>query len=88
MEIDTSKRDRHLEIRDGEYYYRGAQGTETELLGLHCKALHSDNGYFFQFDTGHFTTKFAKVEITEDEFIALRNGDISFDSINNKYKRV
>jgi len=87
LNIDTSKRDRHLEIRGGEYYFRDARGNENELLGMHCMAFHSDGSYFFQFDVGHFATKFVNAEITEEEFTALRNGEISFDKLNKKYAK-
>jgi len=87
LKIDTSKRDRHLDLRDGEYYFCNAQGNETELLGIHCKAFYADGAYFFQFDSGHFATKFANAKITEEEFLALRRGEISFDKLHKKYAK-
>jgi hypothetical protein len=87
LKIDTSKRDSHLEMRGGEYYFCNAEGNETELVGMHCKAFYSNGSYFFQFDSGHFTTKFVNAEITEEEYIALRNGEISFDKLNKKYAK-
>lgn len=87
LKIDTSKRNRHLELRGGEYYFCNAKGNETELLGMHCKAFLSDGAYFFQFDSGHFKTKFINAEITEKEFTALRSGEISFDKLNKKYSK-
>ncbi|MEJ6405111.1 hypothetical protein [Yoonia sp. 2307UL14-13] len=87
LKIDTEKRDRHLELRDGEYYFCNAKGSETELLGMHCKAFCSDGAYFFQFDSGHYMTKFVNAEMTKKEFIALRSGEISFDKLNKKYAK-
>ena len=87
VKIDTSQRDRHLELREGEYYFCNARGNEKELLGMHCKAFHSDGVYFFQFDSGHLATKFTDVEIMEEEFLALRRGEISFDKIYKKYSK-
>lgn len=85
LKIDTSQRDRNLEIREGEYYFCNARGNETELLGMHCKAFYSDGAYFFRFDSGHFATKLTDVKIMEEEFVALRSGEISFDKIYKKY---
>lgn len=87
LKIDTSQRDRHLELSGGEYYFCNAEGNETELLGMHCKAFYSDGAYFLQFDSGHFATKFTDVKIMEEEYIALRSGEISFDKLYKKYSK-
>ncbi|WP_085902372.1 hypothetical protein [Kiloniella majae] len=87
LKIDTSKRDRHLELRGDEYYFCNAKGNEDELLGMHCKAFLSDGKYFFQFDSGHFMTKFVNAEMAEEDFMMLRSGKISFDKIHKKYAK-
>lgn len=85
LNIDTSKRDQNLELRGGEYYFCNAQGNETELLGMHCKVFCSDGEYFIRFDSGHFATKFIDTKITEEDFVALRDGKISFDKVYKNY---
>ena len=85
LKIDSSKRGAHLRKRNGKFYFYNSNGYETELLGMHCKAFSADQKYYFSFDAGHFKTKFIDVEISEDDFISLRNGQISFDEIQNKY---
>jgi len=54
---------------------------------MHCKAFHSDGAYFFQFDSGHLATKFTDVKISEEEFVALRSGEISFDKLCKRYSK-
>lgn len=87
LKLDTSMRDKHLELRDGKYYFINSTGNETELLGMHCKAFHLDGAYYFQYDAGHFMSKFINVKISKDEFLSLRSSDISFDDLHEKYAK-
>ena len=87
VKIDTSQRDKHLCKRGGKYFFSNATGAETELKGMHCKAYKLKGKYFFQFDEGHFMTKFVDVETTEDDFVLLRSGLLSFEDLQHKCAR-
>lgn len=56
--------------------------------GAHWKAWESDCKYFFEFDAGHLVTTFKVVEISKEEYLLLRSGQLDDILLINKYAKL
>ena len=74
----------------GKTYYPRPQkpvSSDTEFHGAYSRAWIEDGQYYFEYDSGHFQTKFEKVQISEDEFRELQEEKISPIELARKYEK-
>lgn len=71
----------------GDTYYpkKNRDNLNDEVKGAYWRAWRNGNKYFYEFDVGHFSTKFKVVEISGDDFLSLKDGRSDNSGISKKY---
>ncbi|MES9963442.1 MAG: hypothetical protein ABW116_07860 [Candidatus Sedimenticola sp. 20ELBAFRAG] len=72
----------------GNTYYPREQkieASDSEIKGNYWRAWSEDGRCFYEFDEGHFASKFKTVEISNDDFELLKSGGISDSDLTLKY---
>ncbi|WP_135622501.1 hypothetical protein [Solemya pervernicosa gill symbiont] len=73
----------------GNTYYPKEPQTEiseSEIKGSYWRAWSEGEKYFYEFDEGHFASKFRTVEISCDDYQLLKSGKITDSDLTLKYK--
>jgi hypothetical protein len=58
---------------------------KDEVVGNYWRAWFDGEKYYFEFDQGHFATKFGAVEISKEDFTKAKSGDIAEKDLIAKY---
>lgn len=72
----------------GNTYYpkKNKDNLIGEVKGSYWRAWKEDKKFFYEFDAGHFSTKFKVIEILEEDFLSLMEGKADDLDIARKYK--
>lgn len=73
----------------GDTYYpkkKNINASDEEVIGSHWRVWKQEDKYFYEYDCGHFATKFKTVEISEVDFNAIKSGDITDHDLTIKYR--
>jgi hypothetical protein len=74
----------------GNTYYPKTESDEiadSEIKGSYWRAWSEDGRFFYEFDEGHFSSKFRTVEISTEDFQLLKSGKISDTDLAMKYTK-
>ena len=77
-----------VSIKLGKAYSPKKQYTseyDESVEGQHWRAWRVASKYFYEFDVGHFTTKFKVVEVSEEEYEMLKSEPHNSIELNRKY---
>ncbi|MCV2884721.1 hypothetical protein OE749_08435 [Aestuariibacter sp. AA17] len=61
------------------------QFKKGEVIGDYWRVWAEDEMYFFEVDIGHFSTKMAKFNITEKEYIMVKEDKMTYKDLKKKY---
>ena len=59
--------------------------SKDEIIGNYWRAWFDGKNYYFEFDEGHFASKFKVVEISREEFLEIKSGKITEKDLTAKY---
>ncbi|ASA57919.1 hypothetical protein [Vibrio gazogenes] len=59
--------------------------SDDEVIGNYWRVWHDGGKYFYEYDTGHFATKFDVVQISEDDFLLIKSEKLDVESLHRKY---
>ena len=67
------------------YPEKKSESSEDRFFGNGWDVSKEDGKFFFSYVSGQLAGKENKIEINEDDFVAMREGHISFDEMCRKY---
>lgn len=74
-------------IELGETYYpQKKPDSDDEIIGDCWSCWCQDEKYYYECDVGHFASKFKTIEISKEDFILLKAGDITNEDLRVKYE--
>ena len=77
----------NIKIEIGKTYQpKKKVSSENEIIGDSWRAWRKNEHYFYECDVGHFSSKFKKIEISGEDFLLLKAGKISGQSLRIKYE--
>ncbi|MEJ2046170.1 MAG: hypothetical protein P8X89_23180 [Reinekea sp.] len=69
-----------IKIKIGKQYHpqkKFSERDEDEIVGDYWRAWRENDKYFYEYDIGHFASKFTIAEISKNDFLMLRDGKVS-----------
>jgi hypothetical protein len=59
--------------------------SDNEVVGNYWRAWCDGDKYFYEYDEGHFATKFKVVQISKKDFLLAKSGEIADKELTRKY---
>lgn len=59
--------------------------SDNEIVGNYWRVWCDGDKYFYEYDEGHFSTKFKIVQISREDFLLLKLGTITDQDLKIKY---
>ena len=76
------------QVRIGKHYVpERPLGTETEVIGNYWRAWFDGSNYFFEYDSGHFATRFSAVQISKADYLSIKSGEQTDQELTKKFSR-
>lgn len=69
------------------YHPKKRLDSDGEIVGSYWRAWVEGEKYYYEYDAGHFATKFKKVEISKEDFIMVKTGEMAGEYLRDKYSR-
>lgn len=59
--------------------------SDNEIVGDYWRVWIENDRCFYEYDAGHFASKFVVFEITKEDFVLIKSGKITNQDLTKKY---
>lgn len=67
------------------YTPKQSTSSDNEVVGNYWRAWCDGDKYFYEYDEGHFATKFKVIQISKEDFFLAKSGEITDKELARKY---